>query len=249
MRLSTLCRHPPLRAGSLQAGPGVFPDQVALKLGQGSAQVEGEPPGRSGGVQIFLQAATKPIQPLDDQRVAGIGEFQRGLELGPLVPGHRPAAGIGPDVPAAGRCQGIELQVVGLVAGTDARVANRHAPLSHKPFPVPTWNVDARVAFWNACGRGMVPAAQLRSRCSTEGRLRDGGIRSGRSCHSIPKAGSARPFGDLTLLRWCRLPRVHYQGRPALTPVHVSNPRAPLSGYRRGCRTGRTPCPCLGTGP
>ena len=247
MRLSTLRRHPPLRAGSLQAGPGAFPDQVALKLGQGSAQVEGEPPGRSG-VQIFLQAATKPIQPLDDQRVAGIGEFQRGLELGPLDPGHGPAAGIGPDVPAAGRCQGIELQVVGLVAGTDARVANRHAPLSHKPFPVPTWNVDARMAFWNACGRGMVPAARLRSRCSTEGRLRDGGTRPGWNCHATPKAGSARPCRSLTLLRWCRLPRVHYQGRPSLTPVYVSTP-GPLCQGAGGYCTGRTLCPCLGTGP
>ena len=51
-----------------QAGLGAFPDQVALKLVQSSAQVEGEPPGSSGGVQVFLQRGELQVprrQPVD----------------------------------------------------------------------------------------------------------------------------------------------------------------------------------------
>ena len=48
--------------------------------------------------------------------------------------------------------------------------------------------------------------------------------------------GTGETVGDLPLLRCGRHIRVHYQGLQALTPVPVSNPRAPLPGDRRGYR-------------
>lgn len=43
------------------------------------------------------------------------------LRIPPCGRGHEPPANVDPDVLAVGCCQDIELQVVGLVTGTDAR--------------------------------------------------------------------------------------------------------------------------------
>jgi hypothetical protein len=128
-------------AGGGQAGAGPLPDQVAFELGQGSEHVETPTCRRGGGVDLLLQAAepdatlgqagdgvdqvtqrpAKAVQLPDDQGVAGAELVQQLLE--DRVVGAGAAGGLGEDPVAAGRGEGVDLQVWLLVGGGDASVA------------------------------------------------------------------------------------------------------------------------------
>lgn len=120
-------------------------------------------------------------------------------------------------------------------------------------FPHPIKKVSRGVLREGAFGTGFVtaatewPGAAGRSSSPENERLRDNGTLTGWNCHCTPKMGSARPFRGMTLLRCCRLTRVHYQVLQALTSAQISDPGSPLPGDRRGYHTGHTLCPQLGT--
>jgi hypothetical protein len=129
--------------GRGQPGAGAFADQVALELGQGGEDVEDELAAGSGGVDRLLEAAepdaavgqagdgvdqmtqgaAEPIQLPHDQGVAGAELVQQLLEGGAVGAGA--AGGLGEHPIAAGRREGVDLELWLLVGGGDAGIAEQ----------------------------------------------------------------------------------------------------------------------------
>ena len=115
--------------GGGQPGAGAFADEVAFELGQGGEDVEDELAARGGGVDRLLEAAepdpavgqagdgvdqvpqgaAEPVQLPDHEGVAGAQLVQELLEGGPVGAGA--AGGVGEDPVAAGRLEGVDLEV------------------------------------------------------------------------------------------------------------------------------------------
>src|SRR5215213_8385897 len=118
------------------AGPGggqprgrAFPNQVAFELGQGGEDMEDELAARSGGVDRLLEApepnptlgqpgdgvdempegAAEAVEFPDDQGVTGPQLVQELLEDGAVGAGA--AGGLGEDAVAAGRGEGVDLEL------------------------------------------------------------------------------------------------------------------------------------------
>jgi len=139
--------RPPTRPRACRRQPGLraLADQLALELGQRREQVEHEPPLGAGGVDGVVQAqqpdlalhqaahqfnqvlerAPHAIQLPDHQHVAGPQLAQQLVERRPC--GLRAARHILIDALAAGRLEGVHLQVCFLVARGNAGVADFHA--------------------------------------------------------------------------------------------------------------------------
>lgn len=138
-------------AGCRKTGPRALAHQVLLELGQGAEQVEDQPPAAGVGVdrlldalelrtallqslgalEQILQRAAQPIQSPHHQGVASAQIFERAAQTGPIGLG---AAGlVAVDALAAGRREGIVLEIEVLVVGGDARVADEHGRLAGNP--------------------------------------------------------------------------------------------------------------------
>ncbi len=79
----------------------------------------------------MLEAAPEPVEPPDDERVAGAQLVERLGQPGPLrLP---PAHAVGEEPVAAGGGQRVELEVEGLLPGRDPGVTDVHAPIVSKP--------------------------------------------------------------------------------------------------------------------
>src|SRR5271166_5696196 len=132
-------------AGGVQALAGALDDQLALELIDRAEDMEDEPPGRRGRVDLLLQddqadAALAQLagereqvlqrphragQPGDDQHVAFAQVGQRLVELG--AGGELAEGGVGEDLVASVGGQVIDLAVVVLAAGGHPRVSDlRH---------------------------------------------------------------------------------------------------------------------------
>jgi hypothetical protein len=120
-----------------------FADEVAFELGQGGKHVEDELAARSGGIDRLLKAAepntavgqagdgvdqvaqrpAEPVQFPDDQGVAGAELVQDLLE--DRAVGGGAAGGLSEHSVAAGRSEGVDLELRVLVSGGDAGIAEQ----------------------------------------------------------------------------------------------------------------------------
>jgi len=136
-----------------QPGAGAFADELAFELGQGGEDVEDELAAGRGGVDRFLEAAepdatvgqagdgvdqmpqgpAEAVEFPDNQRVAGAELVQDLLEGGAVGAGA--AGGLGEHPIAAGRGEGVDLELGVLVGGGDAGVAEQmsHAGTVSQP--------------------------------------------------------------------------------------------------------------------
>ncbi len=135
--------EPAAGAGGGQARAGALLDDLLLEFGQGAEDVELKTPGRGRGVDLFgqrakadlavvqvldrvdqvFEAAAKPIQAPDHERVAGGEELKAGVELGAMAQG--PRADIAKHAPAAGLLERVELQREVLIVRGHARIADQ----------------------------------------------------------------------------------------------------------------------------
>ena len=139
---------PGQRPGDRQALAGALDDQLALELIDRAEDMEDQPPGRRGGVDLLLQddqvgAALAQLlgerqqvlqrphragQPGDDEHVALAQVGQGPVELG--AGGELAGGGVGEDLLAPVGGQVIDLAVVVLAAGGHPRVPDlRHHAL------------------------------------------------------------------------------------------------------------------------
>jgi hypothetical protein len=130
-------------SGGGQPGAGAFADEVAFELGQGGEDVEDELAAGGGGVDRLLQAAepdaalgqagdgvdqvaqgaAEAVELPNDQGVTRAQLVQELLEDGAVGAGA--AGGLGEHPVAAGRLQGVDLELGLLVGGGDAGIAEQ----------------------------------------------------------------------------------------------------------------------------
>ena len=138
-------------AGGGQPLPGSFGDPLALELGDRGEDVEHQPPGRGGGVDVLgqgpearaclpnpgddpekvLKRAAEAVVLGHDHNVAGAQLVDQPLEF---WPGSARAGDLlGKDPPRARGLKGRQLSVEVLVLGRDTRIAEDHAQTLHQP--------------------------------------------------------------------------------------------------------------------
>ena len=137
-----------------QRSPGALTQKLHLELPEGSEDVEDQPPGRAGGVDVLVQRSQpdaaclqgvhrgkklahrsrQSIQSGDDQHVSFADEVEPGGKLWAIGTGAAHRFLEHPLAP--GRMERVDLTVRGLQIGRDAGIADQHQK-SPKTRPTP----------------------------------------------------------------------------------------------------------------
>ena len=142
-------------AAGRQCGSGALTQKLHLELPKGGEDVEDQPPGRAGGVDVLVQrpqadatclqgvhggqklahGSRQTVEPSDDQHITLAGERQGGGKLRAIGSGAAHRFLEHPLAP--GSMEGVDLTISGLQIGRDAGIADQHQKSPRtRPTPV-----------------------------------------------------------------------------------------------------------------
>jgi len=175
-------------AGGLEPGDGPFPDELPFEVGQRAEDREDEAPAGGGGVdglgqgpeahspalelvdrgEQVRQGPAEPVQPPDDEGVAGQQPLEELGQLGSVVAGA--GGDVGPQPGAAGGDQRVVLERCVLRGRRDPGVAVsvRHAPTVPETTFRRLWHVEVSATTFGTPTFGVSPDLQPLARIAQQ---------------------------------------------------------------------------------